>query len=402
MRQLIINKLQDPGFLARARSGGHGGGGMDAKRGRAWCEFGYKRELDAEDYQNFWARSGIAYGAVKILLDKCWQDNPVIDDQRFKSLAEDVDLWHNVRMADKYRLASNGWSALLLTIANENYDQPVSKGGATKALVAITPCWSQCVNVAETDENGNPKMYNVAMASGNTVPVHPSRLVFIGCRYTDEPFLRAGYNTGVDLEKILGGSGESYLKNAARQLGINYDSEGEMEELATISGEDVDTKTVRQAINEVVTEMNRGNDAALITQGATVQMLTTSVSDPTGNFDVACSSFAASVGLPIRAIIGNQTGERATTEDNKAVNERCQSRRTNELARDIRNVLNALYEAGCIKGRLTYTWSDLTAMTLLERAETYSTLVMAMMQGNMLEPEQNKKAIEIAGLDFNG
>lgn len=396
MKELVINKLTDPGFLARVGRGGGTSGGMDAKRGRAWCEYGYKNELSFDDYHNFWSRTGIGYGAVKVLVDKCWETNPIVKDQRFTSLAKDASLWHALRRADTYRLASNAWSALLLTIADEPYSEPVERSGATKPLTAITPIWSNRIK-ANIDTDGFITSYEVTLRANKTENVHPSRLVIIGCPNTDEPYLRAGYNHGVDIEKILGGSGESSLKNAARQLHIDYDAEAEMDDLVKITG--APENTVRAAINEVVREMNRGNDAAMTTQGATVQMLTTAVHDPTGNFNVACAAFAASVGLPVRSIIGNQTGERATTEDNKMVAARAQARRINDLTRDVQRLCRALYDAGCLGTIVEPEWDDLTAETLTERIDAFTALVTAFAQSTLLTPEQLALAHKLTGLD---
>lgn len=397
MKQLVINKLGDPRFLQRAQ-GGSGGYGLDGKRSRAWCEYGYKAELTHDDYYALWSRMPIAGGAVGVLLDKCWETNPIVESKRFEQLAKDTFLWQVMRTADEFRLASVGWSAIWLSIAGEDGDKPATRGAA-KALTGLTPIWSNSIQPTVNGE-GVVEKYTVSLANGTTKDVHPSRIVIIGCP-NDKPFLRASFNSGVDLEKILGGSGESYLKNAARQLNIDYTPEGDMDELVKISGQSEDT--VRLAMNEVVREMNRGNDSALITQGADVKMLTASVSDPTGNFNTACASFAAGVRMPMRTIVGNQTGERASTEDNKALNQRAQARRINELSRDCSKLMRALYETGVMNEVVQFEWDDLTSEPMSERIASYSTLVTAMASASaLLTPEQDEVARKIAGINLDG
>ena len=395
IQQLVINKLNDPAFLRRAAGGSHYGAGLDGKRPRAWCEYGYPENLTASDYYNFWSRTGVGRGAVRVLTDKCWETNPTTDSKTFDSLASELHLWNAIRQADIYRLAGPGWSAMLINVAGEQLDRPVTRSGGTKALVELQPIWSTAIQ--STAQAGKIIKHTLTAADGSTFEVHPDRLIIVGSA-ADEPFLKAGFNDGVDIEKILGGSGESSLKNAARQLHVNFDMEAELGDL--IKKTNADEVTVRQALNEVAFEMNRGNDAVLTTQGANVQMLTAAVSDPTGNFNASCASFAASVGLPIRTIIGNQTGERASTEDNKALAARAQARRINELSRDLGRIMRALYNAGVTQQLVRCTWDDLTAETLSERIKAYGELVGALAAGAaMLTPEQNEAALKITGLD---
>jgi hypothetical protein len=55
--------------------------------------------------------------------------------------------------------------------------------------------------------------------SSRRVNIHPDRVFILG-DYSDDAigFLEPAYNAFVSLEKVEGGSGESFLKNAARQL----------------------------------------------------------------------------------------------------------------------------------------------------------------------------------------
>ncbi len=81
--------------------------------------------------------------------------------------------------------------------------------------------------------------------------------------------------------------------------------------------------------------MNRGQDQTVITKGATVTPLVATVPDPIPAFDVSLQSFCASIRIPSKIIVGNQTGERASTEDQKTFNKRCQGRRVSLLSSDI-------------------------------------------------------------------
>ncbi len=77
---------------------------------------------------------------------------------------------------------------------------------------------------------------------------------------------------------------------------------------------------LQDKFNEVAGEMNRGNDVLMTTQGATVTPLVTAVADPSATYNVNLQTFAASVDIPVKVLVGMQTGERASTEDQKYFN----------------------------------------------------------------------------------
>jgi hypothetical protein len=60
----------------------------------------------------------------------------------------------------------------------------------------------------------------------------------------------------VSLEKVEGGSGESFLKNAARQLALSFDKEIDFGSLASMYGVSVDE--LQDKFNDAAREMNRG------------------------------------------------------------------------------------------------------------------------------------------------
>lgn len=122
-----------------------------------------------------------------------------------------------------------------------------------------------------------------------------------------------------------GGSGESFLKNAARQLAISFDKEIDFRSLAATYGCDV--TELREKFNEAAEDINKGNDVMMALQGATVSPLVTAVADPSATYDVNLQTAAAGIDIPTRILVGNQQGERASTEDLRYFNNRCMTRR---------------------------------------------------------------------------
>ena len=102
-------------------------------------------------------------------------------------------------------------------------------------------------------------------------------------------------NAFVSLEKVEGGSGESFLKNAARQLNVNFEKEIDFNNLASLYGVSIDE--LQDKFNEVAGEMNRGNDVLMTTQGATVTPLVTAVADPSATYNVNLQTAAAGVDI---------------------------------------------------------------------------------------------------------
>src|SRR5690606_15206288 len=158
-----------------------------------------------------------------------------------------------------------------------------------KSIVKLIPAWESQIKPGNFDTDtlsetyGQPISYNFneqPVGDDGTygpvrgVTVHPERIIILCEGSEDEnmlsgvPFLRAGYNKLLDLEKVSGGSAEGFLKNASRQLGIAFDKETNIANLskqATESG----YKDLGEALNDKVAKMNRGTDAALVMQAGT-------------------------------------------------------------------------------------------------------------------------------------
>jgi len=97
---------------------------------------------------------------------------------------------------------------------------------------------------------------------------------------------------------VEGGSGESFLKNAARQLSINFDKEAKLDEIARAYG--VDYSELNEIYDKVAREMNIGNDSVLITQGANVAPIVAAVSDPSPTYNVNLQTAAAALDIPTK------------------------------------------------------------------------------------------------------
>lgn len=393
--QLAVNHALNDARLARARMGLlNPSMGLDAKRSTAWCEYGFKEELTFDDLYKLYRRGGIAYGAVNKLIGLCWKTNPEViegdadDDSQDETAWERSNkrvfthrFWRSFAEADRRRLVGR-WAALLLHIRDsKKWNEPVTRG---RGLAKISPVWASALKVKTRDSYGNITMwqYTETQADGNPVQrdIHPDRVFTIGDMSDDAiGFLEPGYNACVSLEKVEGGSGESFLKNAARQLNVNFEKEINFNNLASLYG--VSVSDLQDKFNEAAVEVNRGNDVLLTTQGASVTPLVTAVADPGPTYDVNLQTFAASVDMPVKIIVGMQTGERASSEDQKYMNARCQSRRQ-DLSFDIEDMVDKLIALRIVSpvAEKAIVWDNLTEQTggeKLDNAAKMSTINQA-------------------------
>lgn len=373
--------------------------GMDIKRQSSWDAFGWNENPQFLDYYRLWERGGLAHGAIARTVTKCWQDNPSIDqgdmdeadrprttwEKKFAKFAKTFDLWGVLREADTRRCVGH-YSAIILQIAdNQTWEKPVM-GGRAKRLVKMIPAWEGQLyptdyEMDETKANyGEPTMYTfnegavgiannraAATFAGRLLQIHPDRVIILGDITHGIPMLRAGYNDFTNLEKILGGSGESFLKNAARQIAIEFDKEADLDDIATAHG--VPVKDLRKIYNEVTLGLNHGIDQTLVTQGAKVNQLTTTVPDPEKHFEASVMSAAASIMIPLMIWIGSQTGERASTQDQQDWSNTCQGRRLHLLTPDVERLVNRLIALRLIDAieDFTVAWSELGEASQAEK-----------------------------------
>lgn len=416
---LAVNHALNDARMARARMGLMAPTmGLDNKRHSAWCEYGFPEQVTYENLYALYRRGGIAHGAVEKLVGKCWQTNPEIiegddadeskDETAWEKNTKKVftkRLWRAFAEADRRRQVGRYAGILLHINDSRTWDQPVFRG---KSLKKVTIAWAGSITVSEwvTDQKsadyGQPKQwkYVESLPNGGTNQrfVHPDRVFILGDYSNDAiGFLEPGYNACVSLEKVEGGSGESFLKNAARQLNVNFEKEIDFNNLASLYGVSIDE--LQDKFNEVAGEMNRGNDVLMTTQGATVAPLVTAVADPSATYNVNLQTFAASVDIPVKVLVGMQTGERASTEDQKYFNARCQSRR-GDLSFEIEDFSDKLIDLKIIDAvsEKTVIWDDLNEQTGTEKLANAKTMaeINQTFQGSGENPAFSREEIRTA------
>lgn len=390
MNTITVNELD----VIRAREAlGFSAGSIDTKRPDAWGVYGYPLQVTFAQMYQAYERGGAGHGAVHRILDKCWQQLPRIKTPgadnvtpwEAKTLAtlNSIKGFHKLRDLDRKNMIGR-YAALIYRIAdNLPLRDPLVKGSR---LVDLVPVFEDQIKVTDWHQDANaenfgaPKMFQyrtkrlegMEHADGapvDWVDVHPSRVQIMaegssGDMFDGVPLLRAGFNALVDVEKISGGSAESYLKNSARTLTFEYDANA----APTAIGPNGEQLSVKKAHEDQVKKVNRNQDAAIVTQGAKASVLETHTSDPTGAFQLAANLFSASVQVPFVVLFGQQTGRLASDQDRQDMNDRCKSRQQNEITPVITELITRLQAAGLIDaGDFVVEWPDIAAPTDKEK-----------------------------------
>lgn len=389
--------------LQRAREALAGFGSIDAKRPTAWAQYGYAVNPTFADMLQAYDRHPAAHGAVHRLLDKCWQELPRIKntasdevtpwEQRVNAILRSTQAWAKLRDLDRRNMVGR-YAAIIYRVADgKALREPLERASR---LVDLVPLYEDQLQVTQWDSDttsatyGQPlmcqyKSRRVTTGDNQGQPiewadVHPSRVQIlaegsVGDMFDGVPMLRAGFNSLVDLEKISGGSAESYLKNSARTLVFQYDRDTAVQAI----GENGESVSVRQAHEERARALNRNQDSSIVMQGGTASTLQTATHDPKPSFEVAANLFAASVRIPFVILFGQQTGRLASDEDKADFAARASSRQENELTPMLEQFIRRMQAAGIIEaGEFEVEWPDVAAPSEREKVELLKSYTTAM------------------------
>lgn len=375
--------------LTRLRNVGFSGS-LDSKRSStAWCEYGYPEKIDFNKFFNLYSRGGVAFGAVEKLIGNCWSTYPQIIqgeeadkavkltawESKVKNTLKPVKFWKAFEEADRRRMVGR-YSAMILRIAdNGTWDQPATSG----RLIEMLPVWQSAITPGEVDKDQKSENYGRPMywqytpsdetgAALESVKIHHSRVFILG-DYSKNAigFLEPAFNNFLNVEKVEGGSGESFLKNAARHLVISFDKDVKLNDIAKRNG--VTVEDIVANMNEDIDRLNKSMDAAVVMQGGTATPLVAAVPDPKPTYEINMMTISASVNIPMKILVGSQSGERASTEDRHEFNARCQSRRERTLSEEIEAFLNKMIGLKIIDEQAEFTvlWDDLTEASFAEK-----------------------------------
>ena len=337
-------------------------------------DFGYPDTVEFGFLHRMYKRNGLARGAITKTVEKTWENVPQFlespadekETKLEKAMAEALKrlrFWQHVAETDRRSMVGR-YSALILRVGdNKKFNEPIEGKvpGGLDGLIEVIPAWEDQLRVTdfESDQTspnyGHPKMFqfNEANVEGNTkktrsFDVHPDRVILWSKSGTvhDDSDLEPGYNALIDCEKIAGAGGEGFWKMAKAAPVLEFDKDANIREMAKTMG--VTESELYDKIGEHVEDYNTGLDKSLLVQGINVKPLPISMPSPEHAFAVALQVFCASMSMPMKILIGMQTGERASTEDQTEWAKTIMSRREMRTMPLLNEFLNRLKMMGMI------------------------------------------------------
>jgi uncharacterized protein len=357
-------------------------------------DFGWPENLTFAQLYAMYQRNGLARAGIEKTILKTWQDNPDIWETKEpkESIIEadirqrfaDLRLWSRLADTDRRSLVG-GYAGLILRFADsKRFQEPVDRvPGGLEGLVEVIPAWAGQLTVANwnTDEAsegyGQPTMYQfLESAVGNDTlktrafMLHPDRVILWSADGTvhARSALEPGFNDLMTMEKVSGAGGEGFWKNAKSAPVLQIDKEARLADMAAAMG--VEEAAVADAMNDQVGDWQKGFDKLLMLQGMEAKTLGITLPIPEHFFSIALQGFAASLNIPLKILVGNQTGERASTEDARDWSQTNMARRESTARPNIQALINLLERVGIMPERdWRLNWSDLTEASMAEKIE---------------------------------
>lgn len=367
-------------------------------------DYGWPEHLCFEQLHRMYTRSGIAAAAVDKTISKTWQTMPSLWESEApaqspaeKAIAKHFakrKIWRAFMEADRRSLVGEYAGAILLLRDGQRLDQPVgAMPRKIDSLAGVIPAWQGQLKPVEWDQDelsdtfGEPLVFQFDEQAvgdpsnvGRTqVRIHRDRVLIwsddgtLNCRSALEP----GFNDLTDAEKIKGAGGEGFWKSARGAPLLEAKEGQDMQSVMHALGATTPDEA-KKALDERVDDFQAGFDKFLMIGGFTAKPLTITLPQPKEFWEPCVQSFAASMSIPYKVLIGNISGERASTEDAHEWAQTNMSRRENRVLPILRELVDRLVAWGVLERKdWTIGWDSLledSPDSKLDRAAKMATI----------------------------
>lgn len=392
-------------------------------------DFGWPEQLSFDDFYRAYTRSGMAASAVDKTISKTWETMPVMWESEKPSesrLEAEVrqhfdryGIWRGLIAADRRSLVGRYAGAILVLRDGKPLSEPVDRvHGGIHGLAAVIPAWEGQLSVSEwvgdmsSDDYGKPSFYQFdeqavghsESGARNSVRIHSDRIIIFSEDGTvgGRSALEAGYNDIIDAEKVKGAGGEGFWKSSRGTPVIQAPQGVSPQEI--MRGMDArNGEEVIERLNEQVDNVASGFDKAYMFGGFSVSTLAISLPQPKQFWEIPAMSFASSMGIPFKIMVGNISGERSSTEDLAEWNQTNMARRESRVKPQIHELIDRLVAWGVLPKRdWTIGWDDLAEATegdKLDRASKMADVNAKSVNDIVFLPDEIREA---AGYEASG
>ena len=384
-------------------------------------DFQYPDDTDItfERLLNMYRRNAVANSAINLTAQKCYQSYPMLthtdegvdetpQEELIRRHFQRIGFWQRFIECDR-RSQVGGYSGLILRIADgKRFIEPVEgglAGAGIEAIVEVIPAWRGQLTVAKwvTDTEdinyGKPASYqfteaNISQGSDeNAQPrafeIHPDRILIFSKDGTIhcESRLLPGYNALLDIERILGAGAAGFWRNARGAPFFEIDSTLNTPDLLRGTGAK-DKDQFNTIMTSRMKSWLKGWSNWMSGRGMKPHFPNVALPSPEYYFKNSAQYFASSLSIPYRVLLGNETGERASTEDAREWAQTCMSRRSDIIIPRINELIYRLQDWGAIdNGDWRVEWIDLTDATAEEKRETAARMVAMNSQQSIVNSE---------------
>jgi len=361
--------------------------------------YGYPEKLKDEHYQARIERQDIAKRIVEAYPNACWGDMPTIEDdsetqektefeKSFVKLCKKLNLIKYIKNLDI--LAGWGHYAVLLIGINDgqDFEQPLNLNNLKEDdILYLSPRTEHLARISEFEQDprskhyGKPLYYTIEsggyasndggqLMSSQTQKVHYTRVIHVAENaLTNDvigtPRLEPVYNRLIDLDKIVGGSAETFFLNSRGGLhadvrdGNNFD----------LANEKTKNDMIRN-MQDYANSLTR----FIRTSGTDLEAINHNIADPKNHFDVLISLVSATTEIPKRILLGSEQGQLASTQDFNNFQERVKKRQHNYCEYSIlRPIIDFFINSGVLpapkNNEYNVVWENLEAVDELKKAE---------------------------------
>jgi hypothetical protein len=340
-----------------------------------FVDYGWPEQVGFDQFHRMYSRSGIAAAAIDKTISKTWQTMPTLweSEKPAESKAEaDIrkhftkrKIWRSLMDADRRSMVGCYAGAIILLRDGKKLEEPVDAvPRGIENVVGIIPAWEGQLTVADWDNVETSETYGDPLwfqfneqavgdpttTGRNSVRIHRDRILIwsddgtLNCSSALEP----GFNDLTDAEKIKGAGGEGFWKSARGAPLVETKEGVSMQDI--MRGMDATTpEEAREELNKKADDFNAGFDKFLMMGGFSVKPLNIVLPQPKEFWELCAQGFAASMSIPVKVLIGNVTGERASTEDANEWAQTNMSRRENRVLPILQEFIDRLVRWGVLE-----------------------------------------------------